>query len=216
MHYCPPSHSAPDTLAFWPSLAGPLHLLSPPPVCPAAVCMAQSLTFWSLLQCYLLKRPPLTWLSWPCPVVLISLYFFLFLHSAYVCVCAQSLICVWLFATPWTVAHQAPLFMEFSRQEQWSGLPFPTPGDLPDPGIKPSLASPALALYHCPIWETISAYYSPINIYFMYLFVMSLNNNVSSLKSRDFSNLLCLSIFPLVPRTEPGTEWSAHEYLLHE
>ena len=48
--------------------------------------------------------------------------------------------------TPWTVALQAPLSMEFSRQEYWSGLPFPTPEDLPNPGIKPaSLASPALA-----------------------------------------------------------------------
>ena len=45
--------------------------------------------------------------------------------------------CVWLFVTPWTVAHQAPLFMRFSRQEYWSGLPCPSPGDLPDPGIKP-------------------------------------------------------------------------------
>ena len=49
-------------------------------------------------------------------------------------------------ATPWTVARQAALSMEFSRQEYWSGLPFPTPEDLPDPGIKPkSLASPSLA-----------------------------------------------------------------------
>ena len=40
-----------------------------------------------------------------------------------------------LFATPWSVAHQAPLSMGFSRQEYWSGLPFPSPGDLPDPGI---------------------------------------------------------------------------------
>ena len=39
--------------------------------------------------------------------------------------------------TPWTVVHQAPLSMEFSRQEYWSGLPFPSPGDLPDPGIEP-------------------------------------------------------------------------------
>ena len=54
--------------------------------------------------------------------------------------------CVQLFATLWTVAHQAPLSMRFSRQEYWSGLPCPPPGDLPDPGIKPkSLASPALA-----------------------------------------------------------------------
>ena len=47
-----------------------------------------------------------------------------------------------LTATPWTVAHQAPPSMEFSRQEYWSGLPFPYPGDLPDPGIEPW--SPAL------------------------------------------------------------------------
>ena len=53
---------------------------------------------------------------------------------------------VQLFATPWTVAHKAPLSMEFSRQEYWSGLPFPSPGNLPDPGIKPmSRASHALA-----------------------------------------------------------------------
>ena len=46
---------------------------------------------------------------------------------------------VWLFATPWTTAHQAPLCMGFSRQEYWSGLPFPPPGDLPDPGTNLSL-----------------------------------------------------------------------------
>ena len=50
---------------------------------------------------------------------------------------AQSLSHVQLFVTPWTVAHQAPLSMGLSRQEYWSGLPFPPPGNLPDPGIKP-------------------------------------------------------------------------------
>ena len=49
----------------------------------------------------------------------------------------KSLSRVRLFATLWTVAHQAPLSMGFSRQEYWSGLPFPSPGDLPDPGIEP-------------------------------------------------------------------------------
>ena len=44
---------------------------------------------------------------------------------------------VQLFATPWIVAHQVSLFMGFSRQEYWSGLPYPPPGDLPDPGIEP-------------------------------------------------------------------------------
>ena len=54
----------------------------------------------------------------------------------------KSLSRVGLFATPWTIAYQAPLSMGFSRQEYWSGLPFPSPGDLPDPGIKPG--SPTL------------------------------------------------------------------------
>ena len=49
----------------------------------------------------------------------------------------KSLSCVRLFATPWAVAYQAPPSMGFSRQEYYSGLPFPSPGDLPDPGIKP-------------------------------------------------------------------------------
>ena len=52
-----------------------------------------------------------------------------------------------LFVTPWTVAHQAPLSMGFSRQEYWSGLPYPPPGDLPNPRIEPrSPASPADSL----------------------------------------------------------------------
>ena len=58
---------------------------------------------------------------------------------------------VQLFTTPWTVAHQAPLSISFSRQDYWSGSPCPPPGDLPDPGIElASLVSPALAgvLYH--------------------------------------------------------------------
>ena len=54
----------------------------------------------------------------------------------------KSLSLVQLFVTPWTVAHQPPLSMGFSRQEYWSGLPCPVPGDLPDPGIEPE--SPAL------------------------------------------------------------------------
>ena len=61
------------------------------------------------------------------------------------CVCG-SVTCssrVQLFVTPWTVARQAPLSTGFPRQEYWRGLPFPPPGDLPDPGINPT--SPALA-----------------------------------------------------------------------
>ena len=63
-----------------------------------------------------------------------------------VCMYAQSFSDVQLFATPWTVACLAPLSMEFSRQEYWSGLPFPSLGDHLDPGVKlTSLASLALA-----------------------------------------------------------------------
>ena len=67
-----------------------------------------------------------------------------------VCVCTCCFVvvvqlpsCVSLSATPWTAAFQGPLSMGFSRQEYWSGLPFPSQGDLPDPGIEPM--SPALA-----------------------------------------------------------------------
>ena len=72
--------------------------------------------------------------------------------------------CNQLFATPWAIAHQVPLFMGFPRQEYWSGLPFPSPGHLPNPGIEPtSPLSSALAdtfLHHCATckapWEAVS------------------------------------------------------------
>ena len=64
----------------------------------------------------------------------------------YVNMHVHSLSRVQLFVTSWTVAPQAPLFMGFPRQEYWNGLPFPSPRDLPDPGIEPvSPASPMLA-----------------------------------------------------------------------
>ena len=61
--------------------------------------------------------------------------------------CVQLLSHVWLFATPWTVASQTSLSLGFSRQEYWIGFPFPSPGDLPDPGIE--LTSPATS------WATV-------------------------------------------------------------
>ena len=66
----------------------------------------------------------------------------------------KSLSCARFFTTPWTVAYQAPQSMNFSRREYWSGLPFPSPGDLPDPGNEPR--SPALqaeALTSEPPWN---------------------------------------------------------------
>ena len=57
--------------------------------------------------------------------------------------CLVAKLCLNIFATPWMVAYQAPLSMEFPRQKYWSGLPYPSPGDLSDPGSES--ASPALA-----------------------------------------------------------------------
>ena len=77
----------------------------------------------------------------------------------------KSVSCILLFATLWTVAHQAPLSIGFSRQEYWSGLPLPSPGDLPNPGIEPGsptlqadvLASEPLGKPHrCPVYKFFS------------------------------------------------------------
>ena len=63
-----------------------------------------------------------------------------FTSSSYVCAAVPSSVtCVWLSATPWTAARQAPLSMGFSRQEYWSGVPSPSPGDLPTQGSNPQL-----------------------------------------------------------------------------
>ena len=68
------------------------------------------------------------------------------LVNAVTCIHAQSLSCVQLFETPWTVAQQPPLSMGLFQQEFWTGLPFPSPKDLPHPGIEPiSPEAPALA-----------------------------------------------------------------------
>ena len=76
--------------------------------------------------------------------------------------------CVQLFVTPWTVAHQAPLSMGFSRQEYWNGLPFPLPGDLPNPGIEPSspvaLALPNGCFTTEPLGKPRNVMYNMINI----------------------------------------------------
>ena len=72
------------------------------------------------------------------------------IHKCRLWVCAKSLQSCQLFATLWTVAYQAPLSVGFSRQEYWSGLPCPLPGDLPNPEYETSpLASHALYIYMC-------------------------------------------------------------------
>ena len=98
----------------------------------------------------------------------------------------KSLSCVWLFVTPWTVAHQAPLSMELSREEYWSRLPFPSPGDLPDPRIKPW--SPTLQADHH----------------------LSHQEYQSALKTKCFSCFLCSS---LVGEPSPELGWGLYLHL---
>ena len=95
-----------------------------------------------------------------------------------VCVCVRTLSHfsrVQLAVTLWTIAHQPPLFMEFSRQEYLSGLPCPLAGDFPDPGIKPvSFMSPALA----GVFFTTGATWEALSEYKTWLFYMVYDNNI--------------------------------------
>ena len=96
----------------------------------------------------------------------------------YVCVCVLNCFsCVWLFVTLWTVALQTPLFMGFFRQEYWSGLPFPPPKDLPDPGIE--LVSPALAsgffFFFSPLSHLGSPSITSLTLKKMWFFILTLS-----------------------------------------
>ena len=97
--------------------------------------------------CRAIKPPPGDLIEVPVSFLLPLLYYMCACvykqMDVSVCFHAQSLSCAWLFATLWTVVHQAPLSMRFPRQGYWKGLPFSSPGYLPNPGIKPE--SPALA-----------------------------------------------------------------------
>ena len=97
-----------------------------------------------------------------------------------VCVCMCVYVCVfchvWLIVTPWTVAHQALLSMEFSRQGWWNGLPFPTLGDLPDPGIDHvSLASSCIGRW---IFHHLCHLGNPQNIKNLIYFEFGMTNTI--------------------------------------
>ena len=101
-------------------------------MCLSAICKS--------LQKYLFMSYSVGLSVFCCRVVWVLCTFWML--TPYYIVCMLS--CVWLFVTPWTTTHQAPVSMEFSRQEYWTGLPFSIPEDLPNPGIKPtSPKSPA-------------------------------------------------------------------------
>ena len=102
-----------------------------------------------------------------------------------------------LFATPWTMAHQALLSIGFSRQEYWSGLPFPSPGHLPDPGIKPKSPASAggffttqlpgnLMIYIYGLLEfhyNTCYYYSDFNVIILFLNLLFIKNNKKNVKN---------------------------------
>ena len=104
----------------------------------------------------------------------------------------KSLSLVWLFATAWNVAHQAALSMEFSRQEYWSELPFPSPEDLPNPGVEPR--SPTLQiLYHLSHQESPCYMYTVLQfdfIFFSFMVYCRVLNIVSCATQQD------LAVFP--------------------
>ena len=118
--------------------------------------------------------------------------FTLFLVHSYTIMMLSCFSCVQLCVTPWTVVHQAPLSMGFPRQAYWNGLPFPSPGDLPNPGIKPrSLMSTCIArgfFTTSPSWETCHT-----------IIVFT---------------ILCLSLYSRVPRDQNKLGCSTTEYSL--
>ena len=118
-----------------------------------------------------------------------SFFFFFFFHLGHhralcflcytVLIEVKLLSHVWRVVTPWTIAHQAPPSMEFSRQEYWSGLPFPSPGNLPNPGIE--LGSPALQVDSLPTELT----GKPKNTVLLHRFLKKQTNGCTSLHSHQ-------------------------------
>ena len=101
-----------------------------------------------------------------------------------------------LFATQWTVVPQAPLSMGLSRQEYWSGLPFPSPRDLPNPGIKPtSLTSPALAGRFFTISTTWEAQRHQFLSYLTAAYLLTYSFSINSSAKSLFCNIRFLPLF---------------------
>ena len=141
-----------------------------------------------------------------------------------VCVCARALMRalsylshVWLFATPWTVAHRVPWSVEFSRQQYWNGLPCPPPGDLPEPGIEPAfLMSPALAGGFLPLnhicfilqWIFETQDHFPMHTGFGHWGHTPTNPN--QMHFVDLPSTIFFSIVSLFLQTLVRTSWKTH------
>ena len=96
-------------------------------------------------------------------------------------------LCPTLFATPWTAAPQAPLSMGFPRQEYWSGLPFPSPGDLPHLGIEPpSPVSPALQADSLPAEPSGKHYFAVLQISLMSSLIRNMEQQAGSKEEKEY------------------------------
>ena len=108
--------------------------------------------------------------------------FFLMCVCACVCVCDLSVGIVWLFAAPWTIAHQAPLFMGFSRQECWSELPFPSPGGSPRLRNRTCICClcciDRCILHHWATWET--PFFVTVEYSFVQIHTATLNHHINA------------------------------------
>ena len=128
---------------------------------------------------------------------------------AYFMLCACMLgcfSCVWLFVTPWIITHQAPLSMGFSRQEYWSGFPYPPSGDLPNLGIEPmSLMSPALAGGFFTTSTTCEAH-------FMVWLALNLKNRLSP--RCDPGNILTVDLTVCLQRIQESASWDLSRSIL--
>ena len=140
------------------------------------------------------------------------MYFLTLNCMFYVCVLSHSS-CVWLSVTLWTVAHQAPLFMRFSKQEYWSGLPFPPLGNLPNPGIEPaSLSSPALAGRFFTTSATWELFARHCEKYFWYYFIKPSWHYKIKI---TFINLYCLGYISVIKQSHNPSGLKLHLFLAH-
>ena len=115
------------------------------------------------------------------------------------------------FVTPWAVAHKAPLSMEFSRQENWSGLPFPFPGDLPDPGIGPgSPVQRAGSLSSEPPGKPFSFHIQPFSFTFS-AFARSIGNFFQETHRQQSSETRHFSPSPSTGSQDSAISPSRHE-----
>ena len=120
---------------------------------------------------------------------------------------------VWLFAAPWTVAQQAPLSVGFSRQEYWSRLPCPPPGELPNPGIKPtSLMSPALAGEFFTTGASCEAH--TLKVYNLIIWLCDIHHNQANEHIHHLTELLPFSFVVRTHKVNHFSKFQVHDTIV--